>query len=209
MVFASMNVAIIGTSEVAESYASAFAAAGHNVHMAWKDSDKKGVDPLLYQLHNINFCSIEEAADIADLIIIATSPIDVREVAYWLGDVRRKVIIDATGNVFATADEQVRTVCAIKSITGSPHVVKVFHTRGYEQMLAPLFKGERIEMILLGDCKKAKELTRIFTKELGIRYWYDFGGSEAIPLFNAMTACWRQLALEQMIVRPKKKAIRH
>jgi predicted dinucleotide-binding enzyme len=207
--FAAMNIAIIGASEIAESYALAFAGAGYEVFMAWKDNDRKCIHPLLSTLDGINFCSIEAAADVADMIIIATSPIDVREVAYWLGDVRNKVIIDATSNVFAGADEQVRTVCAIKAITGSIHVVKAFHTKGYEQLLKPLFKGEEVEMLLLGDCKKAKEVTKILTRELGIKNWYDFGGSESIPLFNAMTTCWRELAKDQRIITKKKDIVKH
>lgn len=192
--FVSMNIAIIGVSEIAESYALAFTSAGHEVFMAWKESDVNGINPLLGQLDGVHFCSIEQAAEEADLIIIATTPKDVREVAYWLGDVRRKVIIDATSNVFAGPDEQVRTVCAIKAITGSAYIIKAFHTKGYEQMLKPLFNGVSIDMVLVGDSKKAKEITKILARELGINNCYDFGGSEAIPLFNVMTACWRELA---------------
>jgi len=204
-----MNIAVIGISGIAEKYALAFSVAGHNVYMAWKNDEQRKVSSLLTGMEGINFCSIEEAADVADLIIIATSPKDVREVAYWLGDVRRKVIIDATANVFAGPDEQVRTVCAIQAITGSANVVKVFNTRGYESLLKPLFNGAEVHMVLLGDSKKAKEVTKIFTRELGISCWYDFGGTEAIPLFNAMTACWRGLARTHTVIKQQKDTIRH
>ena len=47
--------------------------------------------------------------------------------------------------------------------------------------------------MLVGDSKKAKEITKILAVELGMKYFYDFGGNEAIPLFNEMTKCWHGL----------------
>jgi len=192
-ILASMNIAIIGLGEVAETYAAGFAFAGHNVFMAWKEGDKRGISPSLRSLDNINIYGIEAAAEIADLIIIATAPKDVREVAYWLGDVRRKVIVDATSNVHAPDDELVKTICGIQSITGSSHIVKAFSTRGYEQLLKPLFRKSKVDLLLVGDSKKAKAITQILAVELGMKYCIDFGGNEAIPLFNEMTKCWRNL----------------
>jgi len=192
-IFVSMNIAIIGATEIAESYALAFINAGHDVFLASNEGSKAGINPILGRMEGLHLCSIEQAAEIADLIIIATSPKEVREVAYWLGDVRRKVIIDATANVFDDADEQVRTVSAIKTITGSLHIVKVFRTKGYEQILKPLFRDTYMDMIFVGDSKKAKEITKILARELALNNCYDFGGNDAIPLFNVMTACCREL----------------
>src|SRR6202012_689917 len=94
-----------------------------------------GINPLWEHSDNVHTCSIEEAAEAADFIIIATAPKDVREVAYWLGDIRRKVIIDATANVSTEESERINTSAAISSITGSQHIAKVFNTEGYEQLL--------------------------------------------------------------------------
>ena len=198
--FASMKIALIGTGEVAEAYALRYAQAGHEVLMAWKEEANTSISPALAEMECISFCSIEDAAAAADLIVIASSPIHVREVAYWMGDVRRKVIIDATSNINAHIDEQVKTVCAIKAITGSQHIVKVFSTRGYEQMLKPMFQHENVQLILVGDSKKAKEVVKILTIDLGVNLFFDMGGNEAIPLFNAMTSAWRKIAGEQQKV---------
>ena len=192
-----MKIGLIGTGAIAESYARRYLHAGHIVLMAWKDGDSAGISSELSDYVNLHVCSIEEAAASADLIIIATSPIHVREVAYWLGDVRRKVIIDATANIFAASEEQVRTVCAIKAITGAPHIVKVFSTRGYEQLLKPLFGHDQVQLVLVGDSKKAKEIVKILTINLGVDLFFDMGSSDAIPLFNEMTRGWRMLAQEQ------------
>jgi predicted dinucleotide-binding enzyme len=90
-------------------------------------------------------------------------------------------------------DETLKTNCAIKAITGSMHIVKAFNTEGYEQLLKPFFKTGKTQLILVGESKKAKEITKILASELGINYWYDFGTNENLPLFVEMTRCWRNM----------------
>jgi predicted dinucleotide-binding enzyme len=199
--FVTMNIAIIGSGDTAETYASAFALAGHHVYMAWNE-DEAGASDALQLLENVHVCSIEEAADLSDLVIIATAPKDVREVAYWLGDVRRKVIIDASANVCIAAGEEVRTACAITAITGSQHVIKAFNAKGYEQIMKPLFKGDKVELLLTGDSLKAKEVIKILCLEMGVTACYDLGGSDTIPLFDELTKCWRNLVVATNLVQP-------
>lgn len=189
----SMNIAIIGNSDAAVMYATSFANAGHEIFMAC--CEKNGLKHLHIPgtFAGIHFCTISEAAEAADLVIIATQPKEVREASYWLGDVRRKVIIDVTANVHSPEEDLVTTACAIKAITGSPHVIKVFHTNGYEELLKPLFGGAKVDLLLLTDSKKAREITKIMAVEIGVNIFYNFGGSEAIPLFNEMTKSWRKL----------------
>ncbi len=188
-----MNIAIIGNTDAAVMYALAFAKAGHVIYMAGCEKNNVKHVNIPDCEGDIRYCTISEAAEVADLIIIGTQPKEVREASYWLGDVRRKVIIDVTANVHAREDELVKTACAIKAITGSQHVIKVFNTKGYEQLLKPLFNGAQVDLIILSDSKKAKAITRIMAVELRMSAFYDFGGSEAIPLFNEMTNCWRRL----------------
>lgn len=189
----SMNIAIIGTCGVAYSYAEELALAGHNVFLACREQDSIVVSDFLAMLESVTVCSIEAAACVADIIIVATEPKDVREVAYWLGDVRNKVIIDVTSNVQTPDDDLVKTICGLRSITGSQHIVKAFSTKGYEQVLSPLFHDRHVDMMLVGESKKAKEMTKILAQDLDMTSFYDFGGNEAIELFNGMTTCWRNL----------------
>jgi 8-hydroxy-5-deazaflavin:NADPH oxidoreductase len=191
-VLVSMNIAIIGVGEIAENYAAGFAFAGHKVFAAPGETTHE-MGRAVRSLDNVHVCNIEDAAHLADLVIIATAPKDVREVAYWLGDVRRKVIIDASANIRAPDDELVRTLGGIQAITGSAHVVKVFDTQGYEQMLKPLFKQGIPDLLLAGDSKKAKAVAEILGIELGMKTFCDFGGNDTIPLFNEMTKGWRNL----------------
>lgn len=200
----SMTIAIIGSGETAEYYTAGFAFAGHKVLLAAREGDKNSIHASILQLANVTVCSIEDAAYGADLVVIATEPKDVREVSYWLGDVRGKVIIDVTSNVHTPEEELVKTVCGIKAITGSPHVVKAFNTAGYEDILSPFFKSGKTDLMLVGESKKAKEITKILAVELGLESFYDFGGTEAIELFNEMTRCWRKMLLNQVAAKKEK-----
>lgn len=191
----SMTIAVVGDTATGHMYAEGFARAGHEILMATPGKDCFDLPDALSLFENIETCSISAAASLADLIVLATTPRHVREASYWMEDVRKKVIIDATANEHVADSELVKTVCAIKAITGSPHVVKAFNTAGYEHILRPLFNGATVDMILLSDSLKAKEIAKIMGIELGLNSFYDFGGSENISIFNEMTRCWRNLKL--------------
>ncbi len=195
--FVSMKIALIGTGELAESFAKRYLHAGHVFLMAWLDSDTAGISSELKGYPNLHICSIEDAASLSDLIIIAAPSKQVREVSYWLGDVRSKVIIDASANIYAGSEEQVSTVCAIKAITGATHIVKVFTTRGYEKILASLFGHEDVQLIMVGESKKAKEIVKILSINLGVDKFVDLGGGDAISLFSEMTIAWRKIGAER------------
>jgi 8-hydroxy-5-deazaflavin:NADPH oxidoreductase len=205
-VFVTMNIAVIGSGDTAVDYATGFACAGHEVYLASKDGNKGCLKDVFELFDNIYPASIEDAADVADMIVIATEPKDVRETAYWLGDVRRKVIIDATANVPASGDELANTMGGISAITGSPHIVKVFNTRGYEQILRPIFGDRKVDLIIAGDSRKAREVTKIMAAEIGIKNCYDFGGNETIPLFDELTKSCGKLAANG--VRIGKRVVR-
>ena len=194
--FVSMNIAVIGTGASAETYAARYAVAGHEVFLAWKQDAGARVSSGLRAFDNINLCDIENAASVADIIVIASPARDVREVAYWLGDVRGKVIIDASASLLSGLDEQVNTSGAIRAITGSENIVKVFSTKGYEKLLKPLFGNDTARLILVGDSKKAKEVTKIIYLDLGVNKFVDMCDNDSTPLFDEMTRCWRNLAIK-------------
>lgn len=186
-----VGIAIIGSSENASVYAKRFASAGHEVYMSPEKADSKVHTDFFYD--NLHVCGIEDASKAADIIIIATAPTNVREVAYWMGDVRGKVIIDASAD-FAEGDEQVNTIGAIKAITGSSNVVKIFCTEGYEQLLMPLLKNDKTHLILVGENPKARQAAKIIARDMDIYSFIDLGGFEALPLFDSLANCWRDLA---------------
>lgn len=178
--FASMNIALIGTD--VESIAKKFAKAGHTVFIG---NDFNYTQPLISTLpKNVTYTSIQAAAAVADVIVIATTPQDVRQAAYKLGDVRSKVIIDFTGYVEGTPQA---TAAAIRSITSSQHVVKCFIPTGYEDLLIPDINEFGADMYIAGTSKKAKALMAILALDLGYKKHYDIGGNGAITMLDEMT----------------------
>ena len=189
--FLAMNIAVIGKGDNAKLYAASLAQAGHEVYLGWKEEDDNLPQNVYELFSNLSFCSIPEASAAADIIFIVTEPEYVREVAYWLGDVRGKMIVDASAN--SGAGGQLNTVGAIKAITGSANIVKIFFTYGYQQLLKPLLKSDKLHIVLMGEYRKAREATKIITRDFGVSSFIDLGGFDAIPLFDALIRCWREL----------------
>jgi predicted dinucleotide-binding enzyme len=166
----SMNIAVIGGGRVSEALSRRLAIAGHEIFIGLKDGYGAIGNNLLLQFDNIHICSVEEAAYVADIIIMATDANYVREAAYWLDDVRRKVIIDATDFIPSLSGGEVNTVNAIKAITGSPHVVKIFNNSSHQNILSVLLREELTDMYVSGDSKKAKELVKILARDMWLMW---------------------------------------
>ncbi len=188
--YVSLNIAIIGEERVCEEFANAFAFGGHSVYLASLSGNNNTVIER-DTTGNIHNCTIEDAAAHADFIIIGTKPSQAREVAYWLGDVRRKIIIDFTLNACDVTEPAIFTVKAISAITGAPNIVKAFSLIGYQQLFKPLFGGAMPEVLLAGDSLKATEISKIVLREAGILSCYDFGDSGSFKLLNELAKTCR------------------
>lgn len=194
-----MNVALIGEGKITESVASSLAAAGHDVYIGIK-SDNAYISNQLFEEHeNVFVTSIENAAIIGDVIMITSICDDVREVAYMLEDVRTKVIIDFASINFLRPGKYYNTAAAIKTITSSPHVVKVFNCAGYEGLLNEDRKDDAIKIFMAGDSRKGKEVAKIIVRDLGFNYCHDFGGDDSMNLLDEMAICWHKLAAKQRL----------
>jgi len=198
--FASINVLIIGSGKVALDFATNLTFTDYTIFIA----DKNTGNHSFNRFENVQITSIEEAVPIADIIIMATEPEDIREIAYLLGDVRRKVVIDATthttDNIPRASYKHFNTVNVIKAITGSQHVIKSFLACEYENVLHPGSKEEKKDMLIAGGSKKAKALIKILANDMGCNKCYDLGGNNSIPLLNAITTAWQDLAARQNIL---------
>src|SRR6185437_6265142 len=96
-----MKITVIGTGNVGSVLAKGWAKAGHNVILGVRDTHNfKGKD--LTSQKNISVQTIAEAARQAEVLLVATPPDAVNELAKALGDVSGKVIIDATNSVRIT-----------------------------------------------------------------------------------------------------------
>lgn len=195
--FVSMNIALVGKGKYCEALAAGLAKAGHNVFIATRSEYDEVSDELLARYRRICPASVEYAGAIADVIVIATPAEDAREMAYFLDDVRQKVIIDLTGLNLTRYSAYINTHAAIKAITGSQHVVKCYNKTGYENMVDS--EANLADMIIAGDSKKAKALTKLLAKDMMFNSCHDFGGDDLIPALDQMTHEWQNLSFSEKV----------
>jgi predicted dinucleotide-binding enzyme len=193
--FASMNIAIIGNGKTTAVLAQGLALAGHEILIGLKENEDVLFDFLVDEFENINFMDIEEAAAEADLVILASSPENVRESAYLLDDVRGKVIIDTSYMNTSSIGEYFNTLNAIKAITGSQNVVKCFNNGGFDPLSS---KPGEIQMFLAGDSIKAKEMAKLLARDLGFGECNDFGGSDSVTLLDEMAMAYHNSHVNKM-----------
>jgi predicted dinucleotide-binding enzyme len=196
--FASMNIAIVGNGKMSAVLAQGLALAGHEIQIGVRDNERISFDFLMAEFENISVTTIDDAAESADVIFLTASPENIRETAYLLDDVRKKVIIDTTYMNFSNYGSYINTVNAVKAITGSPYVVKCFNAAGFEAMSPTAKKDGSINMFVAGDSIKAKEVVKLLARDLGFAECHDFGGSDCVPLLDEMAICYQNLAVKQL-----------
>ena len=98
--FACMNIAVIGDGGIVESLVRELAKGSYNISIGNNSPYPVFSNMLLNDFSNIQLTKIEDAAAQADVIILATPSEKIKEAAYFLDDVRDKVIIDMSGFFF-------------------------------------------------------------------------------------------------------------
>lgn len=189
-----MDIAVIGYGSIATSLAKQLSAAGHRIFIGLKEGDF--IPETAFQNLFENICiaeSIEMAAASSDLIIMATSPEDVKEASYLLEDVRKKVILDFSFMNFTHFGNYFNTLSSIKAITGSSFVVKCFNASGFDKARKKTSEDDSIHMFMAGDNLKAKAITRLLMRDIGYPDIHDFGGLDSVPLLDEMAICYHHL----------------
>jgi predicted dinucleotide-binding enzyme len=190
--FVRMNIAIIGNGPRIAAFAEKLAKEGHTVFIGLNEEEDDDV-LISSDLEDIYFESIEGAAAQADVIYLATPADKIREVAYLLGDVRDKILIDSSANIDPKPEDYIATLKATLAITGAKDIVKTY-------FLAPEFdEREAGDIFFAGDSKKAKAIAMLLANTVGFKNTYDFGDMETVPLLEDMARCWHNLAIKQKL----------
>lgn len=194
----SMNIAIAGNGKYSVALAKGLANAGHNIFLVTMDDEDVVGDELLWQYDNICPASPEYAGAVADLVVMACHPRDVRAMAYFLDDVRQKVIVDLSSLSITPFDEYINTAAAIKAITGSAHVIKCYNRTGNENLIDP-HADSTADMIIAGSSKKGKAVVKLLAKDLQFDRCLDFGDDQMIPMLDSMSIDWQQTSLSKRL----------
>lgn len=191
-----MKIAIIGSGNVGGALAQQWVKAGHTVLVGAKFplSDKN--IQLATKIGEDRFTSIESAVKQCDVVLIATPPTAIFDVIEQMGDVSGKVLIDAT-NAVRQKPAPYDTVYHVLADKTTAKVVKCFNSTGFENMLNPIYHGEKLDMFMAGDSEEAKITTLQLALDAGFGTCWDFGKSDKVVLLEQFALSWINLAIMQ------------
>ena len=190
-----MKIAIIGAGNVGGALARNFASKGHQILLGLKDpQDPKNKEDWPGEAYH--FLSPAEAAQQADIGIMALPVPAIVPVLETLGDLSGKVFIDATNSVFGKPEPYRTGYEALQEINKAD-AIKCFNTTGFENMQDPTYGGTAIDMFIAGGSASAKEQATALSKEAGFAAVYDFGGEDKVDLIEQFAFSWINLAIMQ------------
>jgi hypothetical protein len=192
-----MQIAVIGTGNVGGALAKAWARAGHRIFLGVRNLQDRKVLALTTAGPLVSAHAPAEAVRDAETVLFAIPPNALRQVLDSIGDLKGKVLIDATNSVRTRAGEFASVADALRSWTKSSDVVKCFNTTGFNVMENPDFGGTAADMFMAGSSSRGKEIARQLAREAGFAECYDLGGDERIPLLESLAGIWINLAMVQ------------
>ncbi|MBC6950937.1 NADPH-dependent F420 reductase [candidate division KSB1 bacterium] len=167
-----MKIAIIGAGNVGGALASGWAKAGHEVILGVRKKE-------------------------AEVILVSVPVAAIVDVAKSLGEVKNKIIVDATNSIIQRPAPYAHGVEAFKALTNCEDVVKCFNSTGFENMTNPRYGEISIDMFVAGSSAKAKAVAKQLAGDLGFAECYDFGGDDKVALLEQFALCWINLAIMQ------------
>ena len=192
-----MNVAIIGTGNVGGALASKWAHCGHKIYLGVRDSSNfKGKE--LLKNPNTRVCSIHDAVQASEVILISTPAIVAVDVTVSLGDTSGKIIIDSMNIVMGRGPVGYNnTSDTILANTITKDVVKCFNTTGFNNIVNTSYGTQKLDVFVAGDSIKGKEITKKLALDAGFAACYDVGGNDKFELMEKFAFFWINLAMLQ------------
>ena len=190
-----MKIAIIGTGNVGGTLAARWANAGHQIYLGVRDTRQfKGME--LLNNKNTSVHTVEAAANLSEVILVASPPQFAESLSATFGNTADKVIIDATNSIRTKPENYATAYHAFKALTNA-EVVKCFNSTGFENMKNPNYGHVRLDMFMAGDSEQAKALAVQLSQAAGFENCYDFGGSDKVELLEKFALSWINLAIFQ------------
>lgn len=191
------KIAIIGAGNVGLALAQGWKKAGHQIVFGVRDSSSVKIQKATDTNTDIGIYSISEAVQISDIIVISTPANAVLDIAAKIGNMRNKIIIDATNSVRNNPAPYETGFHALLALTNTTDIVKCFNSTGFENMVNPLYGDIAADMFMAGDSKIAKTAARELAQDLGFEQTYDFGGNDKVKLLEQFAMAWINLAIMQ------------
>ncbi len=169
------TIAIIGTGNVGSALGQRFTEIGHTVIYGSRSPMREEVQSLvLLSGPNASAATPQEAAQQANIIVLAVPWDVVEEVVQGLDDLSGRLIIDPT-NPRIIADDGLRDFAfhdsnaeRIKALAPEAFVVKAFGSLGDYTMLEPELAGGPVSVPLAGDDVNAKSTVAELISDIGL-----------------------------------------
>lgn len=195
-----MKIGIIGTGKLGTNLGLLWADKGHEILFGSRDPVRaKSLESTLEK--DVKGGTYSEAANFADVIVLAVPWSAVQESLEEVGDLTGKILIDCTNAVAPKLGGLLmgHTTSAAEKIAEwakGAQVVKAFNTLGAENLVDSQILEQTPSTFICGDDLKAKSVV----KELGIDLGFDVvdaGPLKKARLIEPLAMLWIELAYNQ------------
>ncbi len=185
-----MRIAVIGAGRVGATLGTRWSEAGHHVMYGVRDPDDSKYDGLEVD-------AVPEAADGADVILLAVPWRAARDAATDLGDVADRVVIDATNPLTPEREHdrhpELSGAERIRTWLQGGRLVKAFNTTGSGNMADSTYPAGTPVMFVAGDDGGAKTCAMDLAADIGF-YPVDAGALVAARDLEHLATLWIRLA---------------
>ena len=189
-----MDIAILGTGNVGSTLGPAWARAGHTIVYGSRTPDSASVRELVERSGaGARALLPAQAAAQADTLLLATPWRVARDYLIGLGDLRGKVLLDATNAIQERPKGAGSTAELLARALPGTHVVKAFNCIGTTGMEDPHFGGHAASLFLAGDDPDAKARAAGLASDLGFEP-VDCGALGAAEQLEHLARLWVHLA---------------
>lgn len=196
-----MNIAILGAGNVGGALGKGWASKGHSIYFGVPDPQSEKMQTLLKSIgKNTRAGSVHDAAQNAEIVVLATPWPATRDAVLAAGKLAGKIVIDCTNPLEpdlsglsighnTSAAEQVAQWAA------GARVVKSFNTTGAGNMANTHYGSNEITMCVAGDDAAAKSTVTKLAQDLGFEV-IDAGPLKNARLLEPFAMLWIYLAVK-------------
>lgn len=190
----SMKIAIIGAGNVGSTLGSGWAKHGHEILFGVRNPNKLDAS-------SAKVVSVMEAAQSADIVVLAVPWNAVQDALQSAGDLKGKILLDSTNPLLPdlsglAIEPGTSGAEMISAMAPGIPIVKIFNSTGYPNMANPDYGGVRATMFYCGDDEGAKRLAAGLANDLGFEP-VDAGPLSQARLLEPLALLWISLALRQ------------
>jgi predicted dinucleotide-binding enzyme len=169
------TIAVIGTGDVGGALGPEFAALGHSVIYGSRNPGSENVVALVERTgHGARAMKPVDAAEKAEIVVLAVPGMLVEEIVTGLGDLSGKIIIDPTNPLVRRDDGMLgiqtdrSNAEIIQAAAPGAYVVKAFSTLGWRTMVDPESTGGPVSIPLVGNSSEAKSKVAEIVAAMGL-----------------------------------------